>query len=142
NPSNLNGIGWFNYTSPSVVGNYNLKSTSSYISGGTNPATDRLSIGVDYDQLQADQGYVTMGGVSNITSSSAQINFVAPDSQSCPIDYSLTDSTVTDNSLIRVPDTGTGRTRNVTITGLSSSQIYYFRINCAVNQPLGQFKTH
>jgi hypothetical protein len=141
-PSNLGGVGWFNYTSPSLVGNYNLKSTSRYISGGTNPASDRLNVGLDYDKLQADQGYVTPGGVSNITASSAQINFVAPDSQACPVDYSATDSTVTDNSLVRVPDTGTGRTRNVVITGLSGGHIYYFRVNCAVTQPLGQFKTH
>jgi hypothetical protein len=141
-PSNLAATGWFNNTFPAAPGNYNLKSTSPYISGGPHPASDGLSIGVDYDKLQADQGYVTMEGVSNITASSAQINFVAPDSQACPVDYSPTDSIITDNSLVRVPDTGTGRTRNVVITGLSTGKLYYFRVNCAVNQPMGQFKTH
>ncbi len=142
NPSDLSSIGWFSYTSPSALGNYNLRNSSRYISGGSNPASDGFNIGVNYEQLQADQGYVTFAGVTNVTSSGAQINFVAPDAQACPVDYSPSDPTVTDNSLVRVSDTGTTRTRNVSITGLSSHQIYYFRINCAVNQPMGQFKTH
>jgi hypothetical protein len=141
NPSNLAAVGWVNYVSPSTAGNFSLKATSPYLSGGTNPASDGLSMGVDYNQLQVDQGYVTLSGVSNITSSSAQVNFVAPDAQSCPLDYSPSDPTVTDHSLIRVADTGTTRSRTVSITGLSAGQIYYFRVNCAVNQPMGQFKT-
>lgn len=141
NPSNLNAVGWVNYISTSVPGNYELRSTSPYNSGGTNPASDGHSVGIDFNQLQIDQGYVTLVGTSNVTASSAQINFVAPDAQSCPVDYSPTDPTVSDNSLVRVSDTGTGRTRNVVLSGLSAGQIYYFRVNCAVNQPMGQFKT-
>jgi hypothetical protein len=142
NPADLTAVGWVNYTPPSVPGNYGLRSSSPYVSGGANRASDGLSVGVDFNQLQVDQGYVTLVGTSNITTTSAQINFVAPDAQSCPVDYSPTDPNVSDNSLVRVADTGTGRTRNVSITGLSSGQIYYFRVNCAVNQPSGQFKTH
>lgn len=142
NPSNLASVGWSYYTSASVMGNYNLTSTSPYISGGSRPASDGLNIGVNYDQLQVDQGYVTLSGVSNITRTSAQINFVAPDAQACPVDYSPSDPTVTDGSLVRITDTGTSRVRNISITGLTNQKTYYFRVNCAVNQPMGQFKTH
>lgn len=141
NPSDLTAVGWVNYAPFSKPGNYGLRSTSLYSSGGAYHASDGLSIGVDYNQLQIDQGYVTLVGTSDVAATSAQVNFVAPDGQSCPVDYSPTDPTVTDKSLVRVPDTGTGRTRNVALTGLSAGQIYYFRVNCAVNQPMGQFKT-
>jgi len=140
-PSNFGNIGWTNYTSPSALGNYNLISQSPYNSGGQYRASDALAVGVDYNRLQSDQGFVTLNGVSNITSSSALVTFVAPDSQACPVDYSPSDSTVTDNSLVRVPDTGMGTVRNVSLSGLQSGQVYYFRVNCAVNQPMGQFKT-
>ena len=147
-PTDYFSAGFFNYdgaATPFVNGNpknYNFRLNSNYCSGCGHPASDATDVGANIDVLEAAQGKVTLNGVPNgsITNNSATITFVAPDAQGCPVDYSSTDATVI-NSFTRVPDTGGNRSRNIALTGLSSGTVYYYRVNCAVEQPGGQFRT-
>jgi Domain of unknown function (DUF4082) len=143
NPGDFSSIGWFKYGgSTDVKNNYRFRGSSPYISGGHNPAADGSDVGANIDAMEAAQGIVTLNGVSNITTAGAQVNFIAPDSQGCSVDYSSTDSTLT-SSFTRVTDAGgSNRVRNIALTGLSSGTEYFFRINCQVQQLTGQFRTH
>lgn len=133
----LNNAGWLSYSKQ------DFHVTSKYCSGCASPANDRRDVGVDMDALQAAQGKVTLVGVpeAHLTSTSAVVSFVAPDSMGCAVDYSSSDPAVI-TSFTRVSDAGGARPRNVTLSGLTSGTVYYFRVNCAVEQPTGQFRTH
>lgn len=136
NPSDTNNVGWFSM----AAANFRFK--SSYCSGCGQPASDGKDVGTDIDVLEAAEGVVKLIGVptSTITTSSASVAFVAPDSQACPVDYSASDPAVV-TGFTRVADSGQARTRSVSLTGLSSGTVYYYRVNCAVQQPAGQFRT-
>jgi hypothetical protein len=153
-PSNtsLNSVGWFNYQTPVTQNgdtqhlDFHLK--ANYCAGcsgsGVGPANDTTAdVGANIDQLEAAQGKTTLVGApaSTITSSSAKIVFVAPDSGGCPVDYSSSDPTVISN-FTRISDPGGVRARNISLSGLSSHTTYHYRVNCAVEQPTGQFKTN
>jgi hypothetical protein len=103
------------------------------------PTTNGQAVGVSLNELQSSQGYVTLVGIGS-DPSTATINFVAPDSQACPIDYSSVDPNVMSNTT-RVNDIGGARVRAVNLGQLASKTTYYFRINCAVQQPIGKFQT-
>ena len=139
-PTDFGAIGWFSYNGlTSVANDYRLK--SNYCSGCGRPANDGTDVGADIDKMQVAQGIVLLNGSSAITSSSAQINFVAPDSQGCPVDYSSTDATLT-KVFTRITDAGgKDRVRKIVLTGLASGTTYFFRVNCQVQQPNGQFHT-
>jgi hypothetical protein len=136
NPSDLTGVGWFSLNN----NDFHLK--SKYCSGCGNAGSDGKDVGADIDQLEAAQGTVKLIGVpqSTLGGTSATVAFVAPDSQACPVDVSASDPTVI-GSFSRWPDTGTTRNRAVSVTGLTAHTVYYYRVNCAVQQPLGQFRT-
>jgi phosphodiesterase/alkaline phosphatase D-like protein len=93
--------------------------------------------------MQAAQGKVTLVGVpeANLTSTSAVVSFVAPDSTGCPVDYSSSDAAVM-TTFTRVSDAGGARPRNIALPGLTPGTVYHYRVNCAVEQPTGQFRTH
>jgi hypothetical protein len=121
-----------------TVPDYRLLSQSPYDHGYT---TDGLQEGANIDRLEAAQGKVTLVGTNQITSDSANITYVAPDSFSCSVDYGSSDRTLIE-SFTRVQDSGGARIRNVTIGGLSAHTTYHYRVNCAVQQPTGQFVTN
>ncbi len=73
-------------------------------------------MGADIDALEIAQGKVTLNEPSAITANSADINFVAPDAQGCPVDYSSKDGNLIED-FKRVPDTGKERTRAVRLSG-------------------------
>jgi phosphodiesterase/alkaline phosphatase D-like protein len=104
------------------------------------PKTNGKSVGVNLGELQAAQGIVTLVGTV-LNGTEASINFVAPDSQSCPIDYSAADPNVMEQ-MTRVTDPATDRVRAVMLTGLSHNTTYYFRVNCATQQPTGKFRVN
>lgn len=137
NPSDLAHMGWFS----TAKNDFRFK--SSYCSGCGQSASDLKDVGADIDALEAAQGAVKLIGVptSGITTSAATIAFVAPDSQACPVDYSASDPAVI-SSFIRVADAGQTRNRAVLLSGLASRTVYYYRVNCAVQQPTGQFRTN
>jgi hypothetical protein len=141
NPANLNLVGWtqHDYTKPSQ--DFRLRANSPYISGGPRPASDKYDIGADIVALEKAQGRVYFNSVVP-TSTTAIVAFVAPDTQACPVDWSSTDSTLV-NAFTRTTDLGTAAgPRTVTLTGLTPRTDYYFRINCAVQQPRGTFHTN
>lgn len=144
NTVDLNDIGWWKLNADKS-GDFRLKNSSPYISGGANKANDGSDLGVDMQGLRDAQGYVTLTGVSNAsiscaTTCAATVAFVAPDAQACPVDISSTDSTLI-NSFTRTTDSGTGRVRNVALSGLARNTTYYYRVDCAAQQPTGQFRT-
>jgi hypothetical protein len=147
-PGSLASVGWWNINFTSGLydanGNYSgpqpdfhLKSSSAYNA----VAGDGKQAGADIDALEAAQGKVTLVGANQITSSSANITYVAPDSASCSVDYSSSDPTLID-SFSRITDTGGARVRNVALSGLAGRTAYYYRVNCAVQQPIGSFHTN
>lgn len=135
---NMTDVGWF-YVNPdkSQGGDFHLK--DNYCSGCGQPATDGKDVGADIDGLHDAQGVVTIIGAS-VGTTTATVTFVAPDSQSCPVDYSNTDSTLI-TKFSRATDSGTGRVRNVFLSGLNGGTVYHFRVNCAVQQPKSKFRT-
>jgi hypothetical protein len=149
--ASLNSVGWTKYQAPTAQnGNpqhldFHLKSNycSGCLGSAVGPANDRTDVGANIDQLEAAQGKTKLVGApaSHITSSSASVAFVAPDSAGCPVDYSSSDPLVM-SSFTRVNDAGGTRARNIALTGLSSHTIYYYRVNCAVEQPTGRFRTN
>jgi hypothetical protein len=151
--TDLNNTKWFKLNSfpadsaySATPGDFHLRSDSPYISGGQYKGTDGKDVGIDVQAFESAQGKVTLIGTptDKITASSAMVAFVAPDAQACPVDYKVYD--VNDPKLIngftRVSDTGTDPTRGVQIGGLSSKTTYMYRVNCAVEQPTGQFRTN
>ncbi len=142
-PQTIASVGWFN---PSIVGNapnFRLQSGSAFISSGQHPAADGRDVGANIDALEAAQGKVILidAPASSITSTSAAIAFIAPDSTGCPVDYSSTDPNVI-AGFTRVADSGGTRARSISLTGLTGGTTYYYRVNCAVQQPLGKFRTN
>jgi hypothetical protein len=146
--------GWFNTpaypaTSASFVLGLDARVKSGSLFSPSNAAaykaTDGKNVGADLQAIRDAEGVVEHVGVPTnlISPSGATIVFNAPDSQSCPVDYKIYDAAdpYTTTGFTRASDGGTGRTRNVGITGLSSKVAYQYRINCAAWQPTGFFVT-
>ncbi|HMF75116.1 MAG TPA: fibronectin type III domain-containing protein [Bryobacteraceae bacterium] len=142
----LSAVGWLNYQAPlTVLGNtqntdYHLK--ANWCQDCKNPPGDGRSVGADIDILDAAQGAVKLVGTpdAQLTQTSAAVTFVAPDSMGCPVDYSSSDAAVMAN-FTRVNDPGGARARTISLTDLSPGTLYHFRVNCAVEQPTGSFRT-
>ena len=118
------------------------KNKPSLASDGSMRVPDGRDIGVDIDGLRAAKLMVSQVNmpVNEITSSSAAIIFRAPDAQACPLDFSPADTTLI-SSFTRVKDAGGERNRKITVSELRPNTVYHNRINCAAQQPTGQFKT-
>lgn len=123
-----------NYIGPE----FDFKLLGTYTHQGS---TDGLQEGANINQVNQEVGKVTLIGATSITSTNASISFVAPDSVGCPVDYSASDSTLI-SSFTRVKDSGGSRTRNIPLSGLTSGTLYYYRVDCATEQPTGIFRTH
>lgn len=145
-PTNYASAGFFNYDSNPLQfvngnpKNYSFKLNANYRSSDASHASDGFDVGADIDELEIAQGKVTLIGASSVTSTSAIVAFVAPDSFGCAVDYSSTDPTVV-NNFTRVPDAGGAINRSIPLSGLTSGTLYYYRVNCAVQQPTGQIRT-
>jgi hypothetical protein len=157
-PTNPNTVNWFNIASvyqsgwsglngppatPDGTPDFRLKSSSSSVSGAAGHANDGGDIGVDINALDIAQGKVGAPNVANssITTSAASVVFTAPDAQACSVDYSSSDRTLI-TSFSRASDpTTNGRQHTVPLSGLSTKTTYYYRVNCAVEQPTGAFRT-
>jgi hypothetical protein len=140
----LSSLGWFNCPGPLCTsGSPDFHLKANYCSGCGSAATDLSDVGANVDKLLAAQGNVLLRGVpaASITSSTATVAFIAPDSAGCSVDYSSTDGSLL-NNYTRVSDPGGNRVRSVTLTGLSSGTTYHYRVNCAVQQPTGEFRTN
>lgn len=153
NWTDLSNTKWFKMNSfpgdssqMSTPGNFHLRGDSPYISGGQYKGLDGNDIGIDVDAFESAQGKVTLIGTptDKITASSATVSFVAPDSQACSVDVKAYDGSDTKliNGFTRVSDNGASRARTVQINNLASKTTYMYRVNCAVEQPTGQFRTN
>lgn len=98
------------------------------------------NVGADLVALEAAQGHVKLTGATAITETSADLNFIAPDAQSCPVDFGSEDPKLIDK-FMRVADAGGERSRTVHLSGLKSKTRYSVRVNCAVEQPIATFDT-
>ena len=103
-------------------------------------AVEGKSVGADRGALEIAQGRVKLLGAAEVTATSAEIRFVAPDGQSCPVDFGSDDGKLVDR-FSRVADSGQERARSVRLNALKPQTRYRFRVNCAVEQPTGTFET-
>jgi hypothetical protein len=139
-PSDLSKLG--NVVRNPYSGFQEFRPNPDFCANCASPSGEWQYVGVDTDKLDQAQGKVTKLDIpaSSLTSTSATIVFTAPDTQSCPVDYSNSDPLVI-NNFVRVKDSGSGRTRKVALSGLSPGTTYHYRVNCAVEQPTGSFTT-
>lgn len=141
NPRDVNAVGWMNLgDARGGKPNFRLRSDSSVRGLAKGRASEGKDIGADIDALEAAQGKVALNDPTAVTASAADINFVAPDAQACPVDYSSKDESLI-KDFTRTPDGGKDRTRIVHLSGLSSGTTYHYRVNCMVEQPTGEFRT-
>lgn len=134
----INSVGWFN----TATGNLRLTTSSPYVSGAK-AASDGLDVGANIDQLEQHQGKVSNVRVLSTSSNSATLGFYAPDSFACGVDWGSSAFFNGSGSWTRVggatgnPDP---RVQAVTLTGLPSHGLIYYRLNCAVMQPTGSIQ--
>jgi hypothetical protein len=76
--------------------------------------------------------------VISVTSTTAIVSFPAPDSFACTVDWS-THGTLA--PVTRVANASSGRIQAVTLSGLPSTTVISYRVNCAAQQPSGGFRT-
>jgi hypothetical protein len=120
-------------------GNYRLNGLSPYISGG-HLSSDGLDMGANIDQLEAAQGRVSDVHTYQLTSTSATIAFLAPDSQGLTVDWGTSAFWTGSGAWTRVANAGGQRAQTVALTGLPAHGLIYYRVNGAVMQPTGTVK--
>lgn len=153
-PATMNAAtvpGWQKYIAGTnaTTGSYGLTPTSNFASNAattstTGPASDGTDLGINAVELgrAAGQVIISSNPVSPLASTTAQINFVAPDNLSCPVDWSTSAFPANGVSPTRVLDSGnTAGPRNVILTGLPAATLIHFTVQCAVEQPSGTFTT-
>ena len=96
-----------------------------------------LDAGANIDTLESAQGKVRNVRLQSGTTS-ATLSYIAPDSAACFVDYG-TDPLWSAHT--RVSDNGGLVTRSLSFTGLSTGTLYYYRVECASEQPQGSFVT-
>jgi hypothetical protein len=69
---------------------------------------------------------------------SVSLNYIAPDKAACFVDYG-TDPSWTFHT--RMSDSGGPLARNTVVSGLTPGKLYYYRLQCASEQPYGSFVT-
>jgi hypothetical protein len=139
-PASLTDINWLGLSD----NNYRLSNTSSYRSGGASKGLDAQDVGANITMLERATGKVSGARVpeNTITSTSAVIAFNAPDHQGCPVDVSTSAIPSSGVTPARFNDLGTvAGPRTVSATGLTAATLYHYRIQCAVEQPQGVFRT-
>jgi hypothetical protein len=92
------------------------------------------------DALEAAQGKVSNVHAFGSTSTSTTVGFLAPDSFGCAIDWGTTNFAAGSGSFTRVANAGGQRVQNVALSGLPADSLIYYRVDCAVQQPLGTIK--
>jgi hypothetical protein len=127
----ISQVAWY---TPSTM-NMRLKYNSPYISGAKASA-DGLDIGVDMDALEAAQGKVSNVHTHHTTSTSTIVGFLAPDAFGCTVDWGTSNFPSGTGTFSRVTNAGGQRVQNVALTGLPAHANIYYRVNCAVQQPV------
>lgn len=117
---------------------FRLRHDSPYQSGSANRASDDQAVGADIDNLDAAQGRVKNARVRNISATSAVVSYFAPDADVCTVEYG---TSATWGTGTRSGDGGGDRARSVSLSGLTTGTLYYYRVLCAVEQPSASFRT-
>ncbi len=112
-----------------------LDPTSPYAGAGT----DMADVGVDFPALEDALGRIGTITVNPITTTSAVLNFTAPSTFGCSVDYNTTGDFT--DPFVNVPNAGGTQAQVVTLTSLMASTQYFYRVNCAAIQPTGNFTT-
>jgi len=133
----LTNLSWF---SPQNL-NFRLSTHSAYCSGCGSAGSDGQDIGANIDALEAAQGKVSNVHVYGVTATAATIGFLAPDATGCSVDWSTSNFLAGSGSWTRVANAGGTRIQSVALSGLPAAVPIYYRVNCAVMQPSGTFKT-
>lgn len=107
---------------------------------GTTRGMDGLQIGPDIDGIVSHQGTVLNTHTRAIGSTTATVDFYAPDTTGCTVDWT-TSSTYDPTTLTRVANAGGARPQSVNLTSLTTKTLYYYRVNCQAQQPTGTFIT-
>jgi hypothetical protein len=94
--------------------------------------------GVNQDTLENALGKVKSVSISGLTDTGATINYTAPDTDACTVEYGTSATWGTGD---RENDGGGAVARNVALGGLSTTTAYYYRVLCAAEQPSGGFET-
>jgi hypothetical protein len=94
--------------------------------------------GVAQDPLDNALGKVKSVSASGVSASGATINYTAPDSAACTVEYG---TSATWGTGARSADGGGAVSRSVALAGLSGSTTYNYRVLCAAEQPYGTFLT-
>jgi hypothetical protein len=94
--------------------------------------------GVAQDTLDNALGKVKSVSVSGVSASGATINYTAPDSAACTVEYG---TSATWGTGARSADGGGAVARSVALSGLGGSTTYNYRVLCAAEQPYGTFLT-
>ncbi|MGH9628422.1 MAG: fibronectin type III domain-containing protein [Bryobacteraceae bacterium] len=121
-----------NYTSS----NFRLRPDSRYRGG--DPGEPVNKAGADIGAIEAAHGKVQDVRVREITAGSATVSYLAPDAQSCTVEFSENAAWGTGT---RISDGGGNRVRNMVLNSLAPGKKYHYRILCAVEQPSGTFST-
>jgi hypothetical protein len=149
-PSSLSNMSW---TKPALDApvDLRLRYDSRFCSGcikstycTANPsecsaASNRGDMGVDVDVLDSKIGTVSNVRVRSVTSTSAIVSYLAPDSFACTVEYSTSPTWGTGTRAL--DDGSVDRVRNVSLSGLTPGTDYKYRVLCAVEQPSGTFRT-
>jgi hypothetical protein len=134
-PGNLAQI---RFTSP-TLSNWKLLYNSPFISG-QHQTTDGTDVGVDMNALLTAQGAVGIPTVTGIGPTGATIRWWAYDGTiACAVDYAATPndpSTQTGGGRLTA---SIGNSQSVTLSGLTATTQYNYRVLCPVNQPTGSF---
>ena len=133
-----NSIGWINYAG----NNFNLSASSPY-NAGSHVSSDGTDIGVNMTELDAAQGNVSNIRFLNVTSNSATLAFFSADSFACGVDWGTSPFYNGGSLWTRINGTlGTddARIQSVTLSGLPSHSLVYYRLNCDAQQPTGSIQ--
>jgi hypothetical protein len=121
-----------------ATNNFQLTSTSPYISGNTHsatsPTTDGLDAGMDQNQRDVHQGRVSNVRAYGLASTSATIAWFAPDSFPCGVDWS-TNSFATWTRVAGSAGSPDARVQSIALSGLPAHGSITARVNCQVAQP-------
>lgn len=103
-------------------------------------STDMTPIGIeDWTVFEQTLGRVNNVSVGSITGASAIVSLTAPSTFGCTVDYNTTGDFT--DPYTRVANVGGSTAQSVDLTALSLNTEYFYRINCASEQPTGSFTT-
>lgn len=113
-----------------------LNGGSPYVAAGTGGTRVGIEDWTSFEQALARVGTVT---VSPIAVDSATVNIPTPSTFGCAVDYNTTGDFT--DPYTRVANAGGSLSQMVALTALNPGTQYFYRVDCATEQPTGSFTT-